>query len=104
MCVPFMARTSWFEPLIGIFAMSLREATLYRILFVMLSFSAGSILGTASLDLLPKAVEFFGEKQHNSELIPKMQKEQKFSRSAIQFGIFLFGVALIYYLSFLFAE
>jgi len=34
-----------------------------RILFVLLSFSAGSILGAAYLDLLPEAIEFLGEEQ-----------------------------------------
>jgi zinc and cadmium transporter len=48
---------------IGIFTISLKEATLDRILFVLLSFSAGSILGTAYLDLLPEAVDLFGEGQ-----------------------------------------
>jgi len=48
---------------IGIFAISLKETTLDRILFVLLSFSAGSILGAAYLDLLPEAVEFLGEEQ-----------------------------------------
>ena len=46
--------------LIGIFAISLRKTTLDRILFVLLSFSAGSILGVAFLDLLPEAIELFG--------------------------------------------
>jgi zinc and cadmium transporter len=49
--------------LAGVFALSLKEATLDRILFVLLSFSAGSILGTAFLDLLPEAIEFLGEEQ-----------------------------------------
>ncbi len=48
---------------VGVFAISLKETTLDRILFVLLSFSAGSILGTAYLDLLPQAVEFFGVEQ-----------------------------------------
>jgi zinc and cadmium transporter len=51
---------------VGIFAISLREATLDKILFVLLSFSAGAILGTAYLDLLPEAVELFGEAQLSS--------------------------------------
>ena len=49
--------------LIGIFAISLKETALDRILFILLSFSAGTILGAAYLDLLPEALEFFGEKQ-----------------------------------------
>jgi len=52
-----------FLSLIGVFAISLKEATLDRILFVLLSFSAGSILGAAYLDLLPEAIEFLGEEQ-----------------------------------------
>ena len=49
--------------LVGIFAISLKESVLDRILFVLLSFSAGTILGTAYLDLLPETVELFGEAQ-----------------------------------------
>ncbi|MDH5419468.1 MAG: ZIP family metal transporter [Candidatus Bathyarchaeota archaeon] len=49
--------------LVGVFAISLKESTLDRILFVLLSFSAGSILGAAYLDLLPEAIEFLGEEQ-----------------------------------------
>ena len=47
--------------LIGIFVISLREAILDRMLFILISLSAGSILGTALLDLLPEAVEFIGQ-------------------------------------------
>jgi len=47
--------------LVGVFAISLKETTLDRILFVLLSFSAGSILGAAYLDLLPEAIEILGE-------------------------------------------
>jgi zinc and cadmium transporter len=47
--------------LIGLFAISLKESTLDRILFILISFSAGSILGTAFLDLLPEAIHIFGE-------------------------------------------
>lgn len=49
--------------LVGALALSLKKATLDKILFILLSFSAGSILGAAYLDLLPEAVEFFGEGQ-----------------------------------------
>jgi zinc and cadmium transporter len=52
-----------FLSLVGVFAISLKETTLDRILFVLLSFSAGSILGAAYLDLLPEAIEFLGEEQ-----------------------------------------
>ena len=52
-----------FLSLIGVFAISLKETTLDRILFVLLSFSAGSILCAAYLDLLPEAIEFLGEEQ-----------------------------------------
>jgi len=46
-----------FISLVGVFALSLSERTLDRFLFVLLSFSAGSILGAAFFDLLPEAVE-----------------------------------------------
>jgi zinc and cadmium transporter len=48
---------------VGVFAMSLKETTLDRILFFLLSFSAGSILGAAYLELLPEAIDFLGEEQ-----------------------------------------
>ena len=43
--------------LVGILALSLREETLHKILFFLLAFSAGTILGAALFDLLPEAVE-----------------------------------------------
>ncbi|UCE15929.1 MAG: ZIP family metal transporter [Candidatus Bathyarchaeota archaeon] len=55
--------------LIGVFAISIKEATLDRILFVLLSFSAGSILGAAYLDLLPEAIEFLGEEQLSTAVL-----------------------------------
>lgn len=45
----------------GIFALSLREDTLHRILFFLVAFSAGSILGASIFDLLPEAVELVDE-------------------------------------------
>ena len=47
--------------LIGISALSLNEKTLHRILFVLVAFSAGSILGAAYFDLLPEAIELVEE-------------------------------------------
>jgi len=47
--------------LIGVFALSLSEQVLDRFLFVLLSFSAGSILGAAYFDLLPEALEMGGD-------------------------------------------
>jgi len=47
--------------LIGIFAISLDERMLDKILFLLISFSAGSILGAAYFDLLPEAVELVEE-------------------------------------------
>ncbi|MFQ5406592.1 MAG: ZIP family metal transporter, partial [Candidatus Micrarchaeia archaeon] len=43
--------------LIGIFALSLKQAFLNRILFFLVSFAAGTLLGAAFLDLLPEALE-----------------------------------------------
>ncbi len=45
----------------GIFALSLREKTLHSILFFLVAFSAGSILGASLFDLLPEAVELVDE-------------------------------------------
>jgi len=39
----------------------MKAKTLDRILFILLSFSSGSILGTAYFDLLPEAIAFLGE-------------------------------------------
>ncbi|NIP67067.1 ZIP family metal transporter, partial [Candidatus Bathyarchaeota archaeon] len=47
--------------LIGIYALSLKEETLHRILLILVAFSAGSILGAAYLDLLPEAIELVEE-------------------------------------------
>ena len=46
---------------IGFFTLSLSEKTLHRILFVLVSYSAGTILGAALFDLLPEAVELVDE-------------------------------------------
>ena len=43
--------------LTGIIALSLKDETLHRILFFLIAFSAGTILGAALFDLLPEAVE-----------------------------------------------
>jgi len=45
----------------GIFALSLREDTLHRILFFLVAFSAGTILGASIFDLLPEAIELVNE-------------------------------------------
>ena len=41
----------------GIYALSLSEGALHRVLFVVIGFSAGTILGAVFFDLLPEAVE-----------------------------------------------
>lgn len=46
---------------IGIFFLSLKEKTLHKILHILIAFSAGTILGTAFLDLLPEALEIIEE-------------------------------------------
>jgi len=43
--------------LIGAFTISIDEKTLDRILSVVISFAAGTILGVAYFDLLPEATE-----------------------------------------------
>ncbi len=43
--------------LVGIYALSLKENTLHKILLILVAFSAGSILGAAYFDLLPQAIE-----------------------------------------------
>ncbi len=46
---------------IGFFTLSLNEETLHRMLFVLVAYSAGTILGAALFDLLPEAVELVDE-------------------------------------------
>ena len=46
---------------IGFFTLSLSEKTLHRMLFVLVAYSAGTILGAALFDLLPEAVELVDE-------------------------------------------
>jgi len=43
--------------LTGILALSMKDETLHKILFFLIAFSAGTILGAALFDLLPEAVE-----------------------------------------------
>jgi zinc and cadmium transporter len=50
-----------FFSLSGILALSLREDTLHKILFFLIAFSAGTILGAALFDLLPEAIEHLEE-------------------------------------------
>ncbi len=47
--------------LTGIFSLSLRERTLHSVLFFLVAFSAGSILGASLFDLLPEAIELVDE-------------------------------------------
>jgi len=46
--------------LVGVFALSISEEKLHKILFIFVGFSAGSILGAAYFNLLPEAVELAG--------------------------------------------
>ncbi len=47
---------------VGIFALHLRPKLLDKILFALVSFAAGALLGAAFLDLLPEALEQVGER------------------------------------------
>jgi len=47
--------------LVGILALSMREETLHKALFIFLGFSGGTILGSAFLDLLPESIELISE-------------------------------------------
>lgn len=47
--------------LIGIFSLLFKEDLMNKILFVLISFAAGSLLGAAFFDLLPEAVERINE-------------------------------------------
>ena len=55
--------------LIGVFALSLNEATLDRMLFFLVSFASGAILGAAFFDLLPEAMELGEEFGWESQTI-----------------------------------
>jgi len=45
----------------GFFTLSLNEKTLHRVFFVLVAYSAGTILRAALFDLLPEAVELVDE-------------------------------------------
>jgi len=47
----------------GILTLSMNEKTLHRVLFYLIAFSAGSILGASLFDLLPEAVELVSENE-----------------------------------------
>jgi len=55
--------------LVGVCAISFKKRTLDRILFILLSFSSGSILGTAYFDLLPEAIHILGEEQVSTTVL-----------------------------------
>lgn len=44
----------------GLFALALKHKTLDKLLFVLIAFAAGSMLGAAFLDLLPESIEAIG--------------------------------------------
>ncbi|UCE95996.1 MAG: ZIP family metal transporter [Candidatus Bathyarchaeota archaeon] len=50
-----------FFSLVGIYALSLKDKTLHKILLILVSFSAGTILGASYFDLLPEALELVEE-------------------------------------------
>jgi len=50
---------------IGFFTLSLNEKTLHRVLFVLVAYSAGTILGAALFDLLPEAVELVTRRSYS---------------------------------------
>src|SRR3989338_1442290 len=46
--------------LVGVFALSLKDELLHRILFLLISLSAGALFGDALLHLLPESFEMLG--------------------------------------------
>jgi len=46
-----------FVSLVGIFALAIKEKLLQKIIFALIGFSAGSLIGSAFLDILPEALE-----------------------------------------------
>jgi zinc and cadmium transporter len=55
--------------LIGVLALSIREATLDQLLFFLVSFASGAILGAAFFDLLPEAIKLGEEFGWGSQTI-----------------------------------
>lgn len=55
--------------LVGVFALSIQEEKLDRILFFLVSFASGAILGAAFFDLLPEAIELGEEFGWESQTI-----------------------------------
>lgn len=53
--------------LVGVFTLVLRPKLLSKLLFILVSFAAGAMLGAAFLDLLPEAIEHVEEAGGNAE-------------------------------------
>jgi zinc and cadmium transporter len=79
--------------LVGIFALSLKEKTLDRIVFFLLSLGAGAILGAAFFDLLPESFELL----EGSDFLGLGLSNSAMVYVAIGFMIFLFLERLIYW-------
>lgn len=63
--------------LIGVFALSVRKKLLKKILFILVAFAAGTLLGSAFFDLLPGALEssMHHEELHHEELFEMHEEE-----------------------------
>ena len=70
--------------LVGVFALTITEAKLHKILAVMIAYSAGAILGAALFDLLPEAVEL-------------VERPLVFLIVALGFVVFMFLERIIYW-------
>lgn len=70
--------------LVGIFALSLNDKLLDKLLFYMMSFSAGAILGAAFFDLLPESIQ-------------TVENSIVFSYIALGFVLFYFLERLVYW-------
>jgi zinc and cadmium transporter len=54
--------------LVGVLALVLRPVLLNNILFILVSFAAGAMLGAAFLDLIPEAIEHAAESGHAGDI------------------------------------
>jgi zinc and cadmium transporter len=68
--------------LVGVLTLVLRPALLNSILFILVSFAAGAMLGAAFLDLIPEAIEHAAESGHAGDI----------------FGYVLFGIVVFFVL------
>ncbi len=83
--------------LVGIYALSLKEKTLDKILLILVAFSAGSILGASYFDLLPEAIELFTMESVVESVVERVLNPVVFIYITLGFILFFFLERFIYW-------